>query len=104
MKRFLISYDFRLPPGEESAWHRDVATFIGELARDPEIGGRIRYRCMKAKNGQSYFHLAEPADDGAVPVLQSRDYFKRYTEATKRAGGGEVHVTELETIGDTASP
>jgi len=103
MKRFLIAYNYRLDGGSRGAWHRQVADFIEQLDKDPAIGGRIRYRCMKAKEGEFYYHLAEVADDQAFEVLRERPYFKRYTEETKRIGGGSVDVTPLETIAETSA-
>jgi quinol monooxygenase YgiN len=102
MKRFLIRYTFRPETGAASEWHRHVAEFISAVDNDPALKGRLTYRCMKVRDGQEYFHLAEPVDDEAVKVLQSRDYFKRYTEETKRVAGGSVEVSPLETIAETS--
>ena len=101
MKRFLIAYTFRLDADAEVVWQRTVADFIAELDRDPVLAGRIGYRCMRAKAGGAYYHLAEPADDEAAAVLQTRDYFRRYTDETRRVAGGTVEVTPLETIAET---
>jgi len=103
MKRFLIAYTYRLDADSRAAWHRQVAEFIEQLDKDPALGGRIRYRCMKAGEGDAYFHLAEVADEQALAVLRERPYFKRYTEETKRVGGGAVDVTPLETISETSA-
>jgi quinol monooxygenase YgiN len=102
MKRSLIAYTYRLDAGSRAAWHRTVADFIEQLDKDPLIAGRIRYRCMKAKKSESYYHLAEVADDQAFEVLRDRPYFKRYTEETKRVAGGTVDVTPLETLAETS--
>lgn len=101
LKRFLITYTFRPGHATVDEWHRHVAEFIAALAADPALGGRIRYTCMKAKDGSKYFHIAEVADDDAPKELQQRDFFKRYTEETKRVAGGEVEVVGLETIAES---
>jgi hypothetical protein len=101
-KRFLIRYTFSLDAGSVEEWHAHVAAFISEIERDPELQGRLSYRCFKIRDGREYLHLAEPADDEAIKVLQGREYFKRYTEETKRVGGGVVEVSALETIAETA--
>ncbi len=101
MKRFLITYTFRLDPASEAAWHRRVAEFIAAIDDDPELKGRVRYRCMKARDGNSYTHLAEAADDQAIQALQQRAFFKSYTEETKRVAGGEVTVSPVETLAET---
>jgi hypothetical protein len=102
MKHFMIKYQFANGTPEE--WHREVARFIAALDTDPELKGKISYRVMKNRDNASYFHLAAAADEAAVKALQSRDFFKHYTERTRQAAsGGEVTVTPIEVIGATAS-
>jgi hypothetical protein len=98
MKQFMIKY--RRKNGSESDWHQDIARFIAALDDDPGLKG-ITYRCMKVRGGDDYFHFATAADDDAVKALQSRDFFKRYTEQTKHTGGGEVEVLPLEIVAET---
>jgi len=40
-------------------------------------------------------------DEAAIKTLQSRDFFKHYTEKTRQVAGGEVVVTPLELIAET---
>jgi hypothetical protein len=100
MKHFMIKYQFAHGTPEE--WHREVGRFIAALDSDPELKGRIAYRVMKNRDDAGYFHLAAAADEGAVKTLQSRDFFKHYTEKTRQVAGGEVTVTPIEVIGETA--
>jgi hypothetical protein len=99
MKHFMIKYQFANGTMEE--WHREIARFISALDNDPELRGKISYRVMKNRDDASYFHLAAPADEAAVKTLQSRDFFKHYTEKTRQVAGGEV-VTPMELIAETA--
>ncbi|MFI5012696.1 MAG: hypothetical protein ACHQAY_10130 [Hyphomicrobiales bacterium] len=99
MKHFLIRY--RFTNGTEEDWHQDIAGFISALDKDPELKGKISYRCMKIGGSSDYYHLAAAADDQAVKALQQRDFFKRYTEKTKVVAGGEVVVSPLEIIAET---
>lgn len=101
MKHFMIKYAFA--HGSSEDWHREIARFIRALDQDPELKGRIVYRCMKNRDDSSYFHLASAADDEAVKTLQQRDYFKHYTEKTRQVAGGEVTVTPIEWIAATAA-
>ena len=101
MKRFLISYTFRLDRESEAAWQRRVAEFISAIDGDPELRGRIKYRCMKVRDGANYYHLAEAADESAIQALQQREFFKSYTEETRRVAGGEVTVSAIETLAET---
>jgi len=100
MKHFMIKYQFANGTPEE--WHREIGRFISELDGDPELQGRITYRVMKTRDDSSYFHLAAAADEEAVKTLQSRDFFKHYTETTRHVAGGEVVVTPIELIAETA--
>jgi len=100
MKHFMIRYQFANGPREE--WHREIARFISALDNDPELKGKIGYRVMKNRDDASYFHLASATDDEAIKALQARDFFKHYTEKTRQVAGGEVVVTPIEPIAETA--
>ena len=101
MKRFLIQYTFHPESGPEAAWHLYVANFIAALDSDPELKGRIRYRCMKARDRGDYFHIAEVSDDVAAKILQQREFFKHYTAETNRVSGGTLKVIPLEMIAES---
>jgi hypothetical protein len=102
MKHFMIKYQFQ--NGTTVDWHREIETFISALDSDGELKGRISYRVMKNRDDAGYFHLAAAADNEAVKTLQSRDFFKHYTEKTRQvAAGGEVTVTPIEVIGETST-
>ncbi len=100
MKHFMIKY--RFANGTKTEWHQAIAQFISALNDDPDLNGKISYRCMKIRDDEAYYHLATAADDQAIKVLQQREYFKRYTEATKHVAGGDVVVSPLEIIAETA--
>jgi hypothetical protein len=101
VKYSIIKYQFANGTSEE--WHREVARFIAALDSDPELKGKISYRCMKNRGDSSYFHLAGAADDAAIKTLQSRDFFKAYQARTREvADGGNVTVTPIELIAETA--
>ena len=100
MKHFMIKYSFA--NGTPADWHREIKAFIAALDGDEELKGRISYRCMKNRDDNSYFHFASVTDDAAQKTLQSRDFFKHYTEMTRKVAGGEVTVTPIELIDATA--
>jgi quinol monooxygenase YgiN len=100
MKHFMIEYTLKNAAAD--AWHADVAAFIAALNGDPELNGRIQYRVTRKKDSTSYYHFAAAADEQAVKALQQKDFFKRYTERTREVAGGEVTVTPVEIIGETA--
>jgi hypothetical protein len=101
MKHFMIKYRFANGTTEE--WHREIGRFIAALNNDPELKGKIIYRVMKNRDDTSYCHLAAAADEQAIKTLQQRDFFKHYTEKTRQVAGGEVVVTPIELIAETAS-
>ena len=99
MKHFMIKYQFR--NGTTETWHQEIGRFIKAINDDPELKGRIGYRCMKNRDDNNYFHLASVTDEAAQKTLQSRDFFKHYTELTRKVAGGEVTVTPIELIDAT---
>jgi hypothetical protein len=101
MKYFMIKYQFK--NGTTEDWHREVARFISALDGDPDLKGRISYHCMKNRDDQNYYHLAAAADDQAIKTLQSREFFKTYQAKTRQVADGEVTVTAVELIAETAA-
>ena len=99
MKYFLIRY--RRTEATQEEWHQEIARFISALDNDPELKGKISYRCMKIRDDSNYYHLAGAADEQAIKALQQRDFFKRYTEKTKLVAGGDVVVSPLEIVAET---
>jgi hypothetical protein len=102
MKYFMIKYQFANGTTEE--WHREIDRFISALNNDPELKGKIVYRCMKNRDDFSYYHLAAAANEQAIKTLQARDFFKHYTEKTRQVAGGDVVVTPIELIAETSQP
>ena len=100
MKHFMIKY--QLANGAAEEWHREIGRFIAALNDDPELKGKISYRCMKNRDDAGYYHLAAATDEQAIKTLQARDYFKHYTERTRQVAGGDVVVTPMELIAETA--
>ena len=100
MKHFMIKYQFK--SGTTDAWHQEIGRFIKAINDDPELKGRIGYRCMKNRDDGNYFHLASVTDDAAQKTLQSREFFRQYQEMTRKVAGGEVTVTPIEMIDATA--
>ena len=99
MKHFLIKYSFK--NGTRDAWHQRIREFIAGLDSDADLKGKISYRCMREKEGTGYYHFAAVTDDQAAKALQGKDFFKRYTEETKRVSDGVVEVVPLELIAGT---
>ena len=84
-----LSDQISLPGRVAGGVARGNRRFIAAVEADQALNGRIAYRCMKADNGSSeYYHLAAAADEAAAKELQQRDFFKAYTEETKRVSGG----------------
>src|SRR5260221_5245134 len=90
MKHFMIKYQFTNGTTEE--WHREIGRFIAALDNDPELRGRIIYRCMKTRDDSSYCHLASAVDDVAVKTVQQPDFFNDSHETTKKVRRGAVTV------------
>ncbi len=63
---------------------------------------KIGYRCLKARDGADYFHIATVHEEQGQKALQERDFFKYYTAEARRIPGGTVEVTPIETVARTA--
>ena len=100
MKQFLIKY--RHTNGTTEDWHHEIGQFIAAIDADPALHGKVGYRCLKARDGADYFHIATVHDDSGRVALQERAFFKHYTEATRTVSGGTLEVLPLETIAETA--
>jgi hypothetical protein len=101
MKHFMIKYQFA--NGTTEQWHREIEKFIAAIDSDPELKGKICYRCMKNRDDSNYTHLAAAADEQAIKALQARDFFRHYTERTRQVAGGDVVVTPIELIAETSA-
>ena len=99
MKRSVIAYVFKV--GSRDEWHSKVAAFIAALDSEPDLKGRIAYRCLKERDSDRYYHLASAVDDEAVRALQAKPFFREYQAETRRVGGGEVQVIGLDEIAGT---
>ncbi len=101
MKQFLIKY--RHQNGSKEDWHREIGKFIANIDGDPAIKGKIGYRCLKARDGSDYFHIATVYDDSGQAALQTKDWFRAYQGTTKQVSGGTVEVVPLEVVAETAT-
>ena len=101
MNQFLIKY--RHTNGTTEDWHKEIARFIAGIDGDPALKGKVGYRCLKARDGEDYFHIATVHDDSGRVALQKRAFFKHYTEVTRTVSGGTLEVLPLETIAETAA-
>jgi hypothetical protein len=99
MKYFMIKYRFQ--DGSPEDWHREIASFISALDADPELRGKLAYRCMKVRDGNEYFHIAAVQDDSVTKTLQSREFFPKYQARTKAVSGGTIEVVPLDIIDQT---
>ncbi len=56
MKYSMIKYQFTNGTAED--WHREIDRFIAALDSDPELKGKISYRCMKNRDDQRRYSRA----------------------------------------------
>jgi hypothetical protein len=99
MKQFLIKY--RRQNGTQQDWHREIGKFIAALDADPALRGKIGYRCLKARDGSDYFHIATVFEESGQAALQTKEWFKSYQQATRTASGGTLEVIPLEMVAET---
>ena len=72
MKHFMIKYRFKSGSPEE--WRGHIAQFISNLNSDPDLKGKISYRCMKERDGAEYYHLARPPTTSRRQLCRARNF------------------------------
>ncbi len=100
MKRLLIRY--RLREGAEESWRQEIARFVEALDSDPDVRGKISYRVIQVQGSSEYYHLVTAADDEAIKMLQSKEFFSHYTSQNKLVAENGTEVVPLEVIDETA--
>jgi len=100
MKHFMIKYQFANGTTEE--WHREIGRFHLRARQRSRAEGKDhlplheeprRFQLLSSRRGR---RRAGHQD------LQARDFFKHYTEKTRQVAGGDVVVTPMELIAETA--
>lgn len=66
--------------GDEAAWEKVVDDFTRAVSADAALSGRFSYHVQKSEGG-GRLHIGRWDAEETVKLLQSRDYFARFTAA-----------------------
>lgn len=100
MHGITIIYDF---DGDEQAWEAAIGEFIASIDADRDVAGKFQYRVSKAKEGNRRIHWGWWNDPATVQTLQSRDYFRVFSQQVKTFAGDSLVAMPLTGHATTAS-
>lgn len=92
MHGITIIYEF---DGDEKAWEQAVAEFIAAVDADREVAGKFGYRVSKARQGGQRIHWGWWDEPATVETLQSRDYFRTFSQRVKRFAGDSLQTLPM---------
>ena len=99
MEGIVIRYEY---DGDEAAWRSAVDTFIEAVKADAEIAGKFHYAVNKAGDGKTRIHVGRWDKEETVKTVQSRDYFKTFSQAVQKLGGESLTPTRVSLYRETA--
>jgi len=73
--------------GDEAQWDTLCTNFVQAIDDDAEVKGRFSYAVQRGKDATSRVHVGRWDAPETVAKLQSRDYFKTFSEGLKALAG-----------------
>ena len=98
MQGIIVRYRYS---GDEPAWQAVVDDFVGAVSSDPEVRGRFRYTVTVAADGETRTHVGRWDSDETLKTVQSRPYFKAFSEAVQRFAGDLLQSTRMRIAAST---
>jgi quinol monooxygenase YgiN len=98
MQGIIVRYRY---DGDDAAWQSVVDTFISAVAADDAARGRFQYMVTVANDPASRTHIGRWDSDDTLKTVQSRVYFKAFSEAIQAFAGDSLQSTRLRVIVST---
>ena len=76
--------------GPEQPWENVINAFIDAVNADTELAGRFDYQVNIGRDGKSRVHWGRWDEPATVERLQSRAYFREFSEALKTFAGDSL--------------
>jgi quinol monooxygenase YgiN len=95
MRTITIWYDYA---GPEEEWRRVVGDFIAGINGDPEIAGKFTYQVTTADDSRTRVHWGRWDNQETLQTMQSRNYFKRFSEGLKELIGGQPNTMAADVV------
>lgn len=89
------SYD-----GDETVWRAAVDAFIEAVNADADIRGKFSYAVSVAGDG-TRSHVGRWDSDSTLKALQSRDYFKTFSQAIQGFADGTLDAKQVALYRET---
>ena len=98
MQGIIVRYRY---DGDESAWQSVVDQFVSAIANDQAVKGRFHYTVTAAADGITRTHMGRWDSDETLKTVQSRDYFKAFTDATQGLAGDSLVSARMRVAAST---
>lgn len=97
MRSITIRYEYS---GSEESWRSVVGDFIAALDADAEIAGKFTYQVSVADKAR--VHWGRWDSQETLKTMQSRPYFKTFSEGLKGLLGGQPEALVADVALKTA--
>ncbi len=95
MRCITINYRY---DGPEDEWRRAIDDFIAALDGDAEVAGRFNYQVATADDGVSRVHWGRWDSAETLKTMQSREYFRVFSERVRDFAGGPPQTLGAEVV------
>ena len=93
MQGIVIRYNY---DGDEARWRSVTEAFIRAIGDDGAVRGKFRYTVTTGKDGVTRTHLGRWDSDHTLSTMQSRDYFKTFSEAVQDMAGDSLQPMRVD--------
>ena len=87
--------------GDEATWRAAVDGFIEAVNADPDIRGKFSYAVSVAADGVTRLHVGKWDSGATLETLQSRDYFKTFSQSVKGFAGDTLEPVRTSLYRET---
>ena len=98
MPGIVIEYDLA---GDEEAWRKAVDAFIEALKQDWAVNFDFGYMVTRVGDTPTRIHVGRWGKEETLKLLQSRDYFKTFSQAIQEFAGGAPNARRVEVVNVT---
>ncbi|MCP4384234.1 MAG: hypothetical protein GY798_22965 [Hyphomicrobiales bacterium] len=98
MEGIIVRYRY---DGDDAPWRSTINRFIDAINADEAVKGRFRYSVTIAKDGVGRTHIGRWDSDETLKTVQSRDYFKQFSEAVQEFAGDTLEPGRMEVVAST---
>ena len=98
MRGIVIRYRYS---GDEAAWQTAMNNFINAINSDAAVVGRFRYTATVSADGIGRTHVGRWDTEETLKEVQSREYFKRFSEAVQDFAGTSLESSRMTVAATT---